>query len=133
MQLLMVLLFNVLFLMLLGVAWRHIAAVIRVATVREQQVQRDEGSLRVLAIAMQVLETRFCMSNGVANFLMPDGSYYPADGANFSLCNKCSNNTWYQVTFTRNNSDGTEWKVNVVAVSTSASVATYPALPYSYP
>lgn len=55
--LLMVLMFNVLFLMLLGVAWRRVASVIRVASVRTQQAQCDEGSLRVLANAMRLLET----------------------------------------------------------------------------
>ena len=55
--LLMVLMFNVLFLMLLGVAWRRVASVIRVATVRTQQTQCDEGSLRVLAGATRLLET----------------------------------------------------------------------------
>jgi hypothetical protein len=55
--LLMVLMFNVLFLLLLGVAWRRIASVVRVATVRTQQAECDEGSLRVLANAMRLLET----------------------------------------------------------------------------
>ena len=52
-----VLLFNVLFLMLLGVAWRQMVGVIRVATVRAEQVQRDEGVVCALARAMRMLET----------------------------------------------------------------------------
>ena len=55
--LVMVVLFNVLFLMLLGVAWRRMASVIRIATVRTEQRQCDEGSLCVLADAMRLLET----------------------------------------------------------------------------
>ena len=55
--LVMVLLFNVLFLMLLGVTWRQMTGVIRVATVREEQVQRDEGVVCALGRAMRVLET----------------------------------------------------------------------------
>jgi hypothetical protein len=55
--LMLVLLFNVLFLMLLGVAWRRMGSVLRIASVRTTQVQRDEGSLRVLADAMRLLET----------------------------------------------------------------------------
>jgi len=55
--LVVVLLFNVLFLMLLGVAWRHMVGVIRVATVRAEQVQRDEGVVCALARAMHMLET----------------------------------------------------------------------------
>ena len=53
----MVLLFNVLFLMLLGVTWRQMTGVIRVAKVCEEQVQRDEGVVCALARAIHVLET----------------------------------------------------------------------------
>ena len=55
--LVVVLLFNVLFLMLLGVAWRQMVGVIRTATVRAEQVQRDEGVVCALARAMHMLET----------------------------------------------------------------------------
>ena len=55
--LVVVLLFNVLFLMLLGVAWRHMVGVIRVATVRAEQVHHDEGVVCALARAMHMLET----------------------------------------------------------------------------
>lgn len=128
-----VLVFNVLFLMLLGVAWRHMASAIRIATVREQQVQRDEGSLRVLALAMQVLETRLRTCNGVAKILMPDGNYYPEDGAVFP-CRKYATDTgkWYQALFTRTKDDGTEWRVDV-AVSTAAGTFGYQDLPSSPP
>jgi hypothetical protein len=53
----LVLLFLVLFLSLLGVAWRRIGSVLRVASVRTVQLQRDEGSLGALAAAMNLLET----------------------------------------------------------------------------
>ena len=52
-----VLLFNVLFLILLGVAWRQTVGVIRVATVRAEQVQCDQGVTCALARAMHMLET----------------------------------------------------------------------------
>jgi hypothetical protein len=55
--LVVVLLFNVLFLMLLGVAWRRMGSAIRIATASTQQSQHDEGSLRALAAAMKLLET----------------------------------------------------------------------------
>jgi hypothetical protein len=55
--LVLVLLFNVMFLLLLGVAWRQIASALRIASVHSAQVQRDEGSLRALAEAMRLLET----------------------------------------------------------------------------
>jgi hypothetical protein len=52
-----VILFNVLFLMLLGVAYRQTASAIRIATVRTEQVHRDEGVVRALARALHMLET----------------------------------------------------------------------------
>jgi hypothetical protein len=55
--LVVVLLFNVLFLMLLGVAYRQMASAIRIATVRTEQIQRDEGVVCALARAMYLLET----------------------------------------------------------------------------
>jgi hypothetical protein len=55
--LIIVVMFNVLFLLLLGVAWRHMVSVIRVATVRTEQKLCDEGSLNILADAMRLLET----------------------------------------------------------------------------
>jgi len=55
--LVIVLLFNVLFLMLIGVTWRRMASVIRIATVRAEEIERDEGRLQVLAQAMRLLET----------------------------------------------------------------------------
>ena len=53
----MVLIFLVLFLALLGVAWRRVASALRIASVRAVQTQRDEGSIPALALAMHLLET----------------------------------------------------------------------------
>lgn len=55
--LMMVLFFIVLFLSLLGVAWRRMASAIRIASVHATQIQRDEGSIHALARAMRLLET----------------------------------------------------------------------------
>ena len=55
--LVLVLIFVVLFLSLLGVAWRRVASVLRVSSVRAAQVQRDEGSILALARALHLLET----------------------------------------------------------------------------
>jgi hypothetical protein len=52
-----VMLFNVLFLMLLGVAWRQMASAIRMSTVCTERHQRDAGTLRALARALYLLET----------------------------------------------------------------------------
>jgi glutathione S-transferase len=53
----MVLIFAILFLALLGVAWRRIASSLRVAAIRTVQAQRDQGSTVALARAMHLLET----------------------------------------------------------------------------
>jgi TRAP-type mannitol/chloroaromatic compound transport system permease large subunit len=61
--LLTVLVFVVLFVSLLGVAWRNTASALRIASVRSLQIQRDEGSLHALARALHLLETGLPPSN----------------------------------------------------------------------
>jgi hypothetical protein len=70
--------FVVLFLALLGVAWRQMASVLRMASLQPIQTignntsifqtQRDPGSVPALALAVQMLETRLCLktSNNVS-------------------------------------------------------------------
>ena len=53
----LVLVFIVLFLALLGVAYRQTAAALRIESVRSLQIQRDEGSIHALARALALLET----------------------------------------------------------------------------
>jgi hypothetical protein len=53
----LVLLFLVLFLALLGVAYREMAAAVRTVSVQSLEADRDEGSLHALARAMALLET----------------------------------------------------------------------------
>lgn len=53
----LVLLFLVLFQALLGVAYREMAAALRIVSVQAIQAQRDEGSVHALARAMALLET----------------------------------------------------------------------------
>lgn len=55
--LMQVLVFGVLFLVLLGVAYRQTASVLRVETVRVQQAQRDQGSVAAVALGLDLLET----------------------------------------------------------------------------
>jgi hypothetical protein len=55
--LVMVLTFVVLFLAMLGVAYRQTASVLRVETVRAQQAERDEGSVNAVARGLALLET----------------------------------------------------------------------------
>ncbi len=54
---LLVLAFVLLFLALLGVAYRQMASALRVETVRSQQGVRDQGSIHALALALTLLET----------------------------------------------------------------------------
>jgi hypothetical protein len=53
----LVIVFIVLFLAFLGVAYRQFGTALRVESVHSQQVQRDEGSLHALARALALLET----------------------------------------------------------------------------
>ncbi len=55
--LLLVMIFVVLFLAVLGVAWRRMASALRIASVRTVQTQRDQGSTVAMALAMHLLET----------------------------------------------------------------------------
>ena len=49
--------FSLLFLSLLGVAWRGTASALRGQSIREIQTRRDEGTIPALARAMRLLET----------------------------------------------------------------------------
>jgi len=53
----LVLVFMVLLLTLSSVAYRHVAAALRVESVRSAQVLRDEGTIHALALGLALLET----------------------------------------------------------------------------
>jgi hypothetical protein len=53
----LVLVFVVLMLAMLGIAWRGVASALRLETVRKTQIERDEGSVHAVALAMRLLET----------------------------------------------------------------------------
>jgi hypothetical protein len=55
--LLLVLAFVILFAAMLSVAYQETASALRVETVRSQEAQRDEGSVRALAMGFALLET----------------------------------------------------------------------------
>lgn len=103
--LVMVLVFVVLFLTILGVAWRQIGAVMRIESVRAKQTTRDRGSLRAVAEGLRLLETG----------LPPDGY---ACGKKFD-----GESQWYSVTFTKkaddpeNPDDDNVWTVAAIPVS----------------
>ena len=53
----LVLIFILLFLTLLAVSWRRLAAAVRVETAHVNQIQRDQGSIQALGLALALLET----------------------------------------------------------------------------
>jgi hypothetical protein len=56
-SLMLAMVFNVLMLALLSLAYRQLGSTLRIATAWSQQVQRDEGRLRAAAQALALLET----------------------------------------------------------------------------
>ena len=108
--LVMVLLFNVLFLMLLGVAYRQMASALRIATARTEQVQRDEGVVSALARAMRMLET----------------GRPPIGSASSYQCYTTIGSGFFLLTFTPGTDPSVEaWSVTVVAQSQAP-----PGVPY---
>jgi hypothetical protein len=61
--LMMVLVFLVLFLAVLGVCYRHIAAMLRIESVNQIRIVHDQGCVEVLARAMALLESGLPPSN----------------------------------------------------------------------
>jgi hypothetical protein len=105
--LVMVILFNVLFLMLLGVAYRQMASAIRIATVRTEQLHRDEGVVRALARAMRMLET----------------GRPPIGSAGTYQCYTTIGPGFFLLTFTPGTDPSVEaWSVTVTAQSTQPAV-----------
>ena len=106
-----VLVFVMLFLAMLGTAWRQLGSVLRIETVRAKQMTRDQGSLKAAAKALRLLEMtadRSLINNG-------DKYKYEADG-------QC-----YEVEFLQ---DGNEWTVTATAVSGDPG---YEDIPYYLP
>jgi hypothetical protein len=141
--LMIVFIFVVLFLGLLGIAWRQVASALRIERAVEIRKRCDEGSIRVLALAMQVLETRLCWdtANGVAKIRLADDDYRaPTDPAfscwkRFNASLDGSNPEWryYLITFTPTPpADGKQWEVTVAA-STETGVLGKTELPGSPP
>ncbi len=96
--LLLVLVFVVLFLAMLGVAWRQIGAVLRIESARARQMTRDDGSLLAVAKALRLLETTSDLS-----LIGPSYRFKTTiDGED----------KWYTVTF----SHDSDWTVTAIAV-----------------
>jgi hypothetical protein len=54
--LVLVIVFNVLFLAIIGVAWRQMSSAIRTFSVRTDRIQQEQGALQALAHALRALE-----------------------------------------------------------------------------
>lgn len=109
---LLVLAFILLFLALLGVAYRQLGAAVRIETTRVLQVQRDEGSLHALARGVALLETG----------LPPTSPYVGA-----VTITTTTGPVSYTVTFLSEGS--TSWSVAVVP---TAAAENPPALPTTF-
>jgi type II secretory pathway component PulJ len=106
----------ILFTAVLGVAWRRVASALRIEHVCEIRRQCDEGSIQVLAKAVQVLETRLRRNSTTSARI--DGVDSLAITYRYQSDSLPNPSQWYTITFTRTNSDGTQW---AVSVATSAS------------
>jgi hypothetical protein len=129
--LLLVMIFVVLFTAILGVAWRRVASALRIEHVSEVRKQCDEGSVKVLAQAMTVLETRVRWNS--TSRAMLDGSGF----AEVEFKKQDANGQWYRITFTRVTnpvawSEPVEWSVSVSRAATEPFDISQP-LPNSPP
>lgn len=109
--LMLVLVFVVLFSMLLGVAYRELAALLRAESVAAQQSQRSAGSTVALARALTLLETR----------RPPESPYVCGVTIDTPEGPKA-----YTVTFTA--TDATHWRVNVSPTSPGTTPPPMPSV-----
>lgn len=146
--LVLVCVFVTIFLALLGVAWRQVSAVLRTEQAVEVRRQCDEGSVRVMALAMQVLEKRLCWNatDECSTVMIGASDYRPVVGTSFSCksyynaSNDAANPDWhyYKITFTRTADDAAQtppsaqWTVEV-SQSTADDTSSYSDLPSSPP
>jgi len=108
----LVLVFVLLFLSLLGVAYRHLAASLRVESACVAQAQRDEGAVRAAARAVTLLETG-----------LPPTSPYVGG----LTLNTPAGPRSYTITFTAEG--GNNWSIQVTPTPSGQSV---PSLPITF-
>lgn len=136
--LLLVSVFIVIFLAMLGVAWRYVASMLRVEQMIDIQRRGDEGSVAAISIGMQVLESRLYWDStaGVAKIKQNDGAYRLPSDAPLRCkyyCTTASSPGWYAVQFTAQATDGTSWKVEASPLDNPASVEQFLPTPNSAP
>jgi hypothetical protein len=69
--LMLVIVFLVLFLAMLGIAWRQVASVLRVETVRAVQTRRDQGCLLAAIQVMHLLEENPALTSPQESIVVP--------------------------------------------------------------
>jgi hypothetical protein len=69
--LMLVIVFLVLFLAMLGIAWRQVASVLRVETVRAVQARRDQGCLLAAIQVMHMLEENSALTSPQESIVVP--------------------------------------------------------------
>ena len=118
--------FVVLFTAVLGVAWRRVISALRIEHVSEVRKQCDQGSIQVLAKAMQVLETRLCRNTPTATKLNGSDSSTITYGYNLPNTTR-----WYTIKFTRESTDtdGTNWAVSVTTANSDPGYLYLPSNP----
>lgn len=117
----------VLFTAVLGVAWRRVVSALRIEHVSEVRRQCDEGSIQVLAKAVQVLETRLRRNSTTSARL--DGSDDTEINYRYQSSTLPNPSQWYSITFTRTSTDGTQWSISVATSSTDPGYADLPGNP----
>jgi hypothetical protein len=78
-SLMLAMVFNVLMLALLSLAYRQLGSTLRIASAWTQQVQRDEGRLRAAARALALLETGVPPSDPYVRLVEVDTSQGPSN------------------------------------------------------
>ena len=106
----LVLVFMVLFLSMLGVAYRHVGAALRIETVHAAQTSRDEGSIQAIARALTLLETG-----------LPPGSPYTCGVTLSTSAGACA----ITVTFTQESP--TNWSVHAAPTKSGESPPPMPS------
>lgn len=100
-----VLVFVILFLAMLGTAWRQLGSVLRIETVRAKQMTRDQGSLKAAAKALRMLEMSY-------------PSALPASGqeANYGYSTTIDEKEHYYIVIIKHENDDNIWTVTATAV-----------------
>jgi hypothetical protein len=102
--LVLVVVFSVLFFTLVGVAWRQMSSVVRIFTVRTNQLLRDRGATQALADALHALDVGQPPGDPDVYQCCDTVQIPPLNGLKFQA-GAASSPYYYQLTFTRMRSE----------------------------